>query len=57
MEKFLRLNLSICHHLKYYDIHLIYNIFSELRYWQVICNRNSVKFGADFEHIFNFTVF
>ena len=24
---------------------------------QVICNRNSVKFGANFEHIFNFTVF
>jgi len=29
----------------------------KLCYWQVICNQKSAKFEADFEHIFNFTVF
>jgi len=29
------------------------NIFSELRYWQEIFRRESVKFGADLEHIIN----
>ncbi len=37
------------------DIHLIYNIFSRLRYWQEIYRRESVKFGANLEHIINFT--
>jgi hypothetical protein len=36
------------------DIAFLSEIISDFRFWQVICNRNSVKFGADFEHILNF---
>ena len=36
------------------DITLLSEIIMNSRYWQVICNRNSVKFGADFKHILNF---
>jgi len=36
------------------DIHLKPEKCSGCKYWQVICNLNSVKFEADFEHILNF---
>ena len=36
------------------DIAFLSEIITNSRYWQVICNWNSVKFAADFEHILNF---
>ncbi len=36
------------------DIAFLSEIIANFRFWQVICNWNPVKFGADFEHIINF---
>ena len=38
----------------YNYIAFLSEIIANFRFWQVICNRNSVKFEADFEHMLNF---